>query len=78
MSETSCLKCEGDIDSEDQFCRHCGLSSPANGMSWDWREQPDFSQLNGLLAPFGCRIVEIQTNSDQHAIRLEAIPKHRL
>lgn len=70
---TSCLKCEGDVELNDAFCRHCGMEGPALGMSWDWREQPDLSQLNGLLLPYGCRVVKIETNSDQHAIRIERV-----
>ena len=75
MSEVSCYKCEGDCDSEDNFCRHCGAPTPGQGMSWDWKEQPNFGRLNKLLRPYGVQIEEVKTESDQSAILVRPLGK---
>jgi len=70
--EVSCYKCEADVSINDKFCRECGTEAPSQGMSWDWRAQPDFGQLNALLEPYGVIIVEMETGTDQHAIRVKS------
>ena len=69
--EVSCYKCEADVSINDKYCRECGTEAPSQGMSWDWRAQPAFGQLNALLEPYGVLIVEIETGTDQHAIRVK-------
>lgn len=67
-----CYKCGSDVEPNDKFCRDCGIAAPSQGMSWDWRAQPDWDHLNELLAPYGCRVVEVETGTDQHALRVES------
>ena len=76
MDEISCYKCEADCHPNDKFCRECGTPHPSQGMSWDWRAQPDFGQLNILLEPYGVEIIEIETGSDQHALRVQSRPSN--
>ena len=71
--EMPCYKCGCDVTPNDKFCRECGISAPSQGMSWDWRDQPDFDQMNVLLAPYGCKVVEVVTGTDQHACRVDSI-----
>ncbi len=68
--ETACIKCGSDVFSTDKFCRHCGEKDPANGVTWDWKNQPPFGRINTLLRPFGCALQEIETNSDQHSLKV--------
>lgn len=76
MNEKSCIKCGEDVQVGDRFCRHCGEADPASGISWDWKECPPFGKFNALLRPFGVEIIEMETNTDQHAVKVRAIPKN--
>jgi len=70
--EAACYKCDTDVSINDKFFLECGTEAPSQGMSWGWRAQPDFGQLNALLEPYGVIIVEIETGTDQHALRVES------
>ena len=72
----ACWSCGTECAEDDKFCRECGSKFPAQVLTWDWRDQPCFDSINERLAPFGCRIVEVETNTDQHGIRIEAKPNH--
>jgi hypothetical protein len=72
--EPSCYVCREPVHLGDKLCRKCDAINPAFGMSWDWRAQPDFSILNVLLSPYGVEIIEFETNSDQYAIFVQALP----
>jgi hypothetical protein len=43
-------------------------------LSWDWRHQPDMGELALLLARHGVRLTELDTGSDQFAIRITTDP----
>jgi hypothetical protein len=41
--------------------------------SWDWKEHPGIELFNPLLEPYGVRFVEIDTQCDTYAVRVERI-----
>jgi hypothetical protein len=45
-----------------------------NVLSWDWRQQPDMTALARMLARHGVTLTEIETGSDQFAIRITGAP----
>lgn len=71
--EVPCIKCGSDVTADDKFCRHCGEKDPGTGFSWDWKEQPPWGKINDLLRPYGCRIDDVNTGSDQYAARVVSI-----
>lgn len=73
--EASCLKCQGDVNGSDRFCRHCGFECPAVGVRWDYKEQIPLHQLNALLAKFGCEIRDVETNRDEYAVQVCSLKK---
>lgn len=68
-----CWKCGSDATPKDNFCRECGAEKPALFISFDWKEEPSIGQLNKLLAPFKCKIIELETNSDTCAISVRPL-----
>ncbi len=71
----SCYKCQCDVSVEDNFCRECGAPGPGQYVGWDWKASPSFTALNLLLQPYGCKIEELETNSDQCAARVVPLKK---
>lgn len=71
--EKTCWNCSSECNDDDKFCRQCGEKFPAQVITWDWRGQPCFGSINERLKPFGVQIVEVETNTDQHGIRVEAL-----
>lgn len=69
--EDTCWNCGEEAEQKDQFCRHCGSMHPARVIAWDWKDQPYWGLINAKLEEFGCIIVEMDTNDDRHAVRIE-------
>lgn len=45
-----------------------------NVISWDWREQPDLVELHQLLGRHGLTVEQVDTGTDDYAIRITAAP----
>lgn len=80
--DTNKIEVEDTRASEEESCyscgsRDCGARAPGQGMSWDWREQPNWGRLNNLLRPFGAVIIEVDTDDDQHTIRVGKLNNNR-
>jgi hypothetical protein len=43
-------------------------------LSWDWREQPNMDALGRLLARHGVTVTQLETGTDDYAIRITAEP----
>ena len=45
-----------------------------NVISWDWRQGPDLDELRDLLARHGLSVTEVDTGTDDVAIRISSTP----